>query len=423
MMVRSFCDLGQVVEVGNPEHEGRTEKPTEKRLKEARQEGRIAKSQDLAAWFSLLAATAFIEKTFTRGASMLKQEMHRMEQVIGKPDMRESMKFMIESVRDGFVLVLPLALVFAVLAIIGFGAQTRFRMAPKALKPNFKALNPIPGVKRLFSIRSTMQAVKQSVKLIAISVLSYFTIYKTTKSLLSGGPYPFGSIMETTGKAAITFVKYTALLACLIGILDYFFERRQTSNSLKMTKQEVKDETKNQDIPNEVKARLRQKQRQLSRNRMMAAIRDADVVVVNPVHIAMAITYSADKGAPKVVAKGAGFLAERIKERAEENNVPLVQDIPLARALHASCEIDDEIPMELFEAVAKLLAFVFGLKRRGFASGLHKMPGSPDLEDANKKDAERFAATGETDKARARREKTEKARAMRSAKRLTKSAR
>jgi flagellar biosynthetic protein FlhB len=137
---------------------------------------------------------------------------------------------------------------------------------------------------------------------------------------------------------------------------------------------------------------MRQRQRQMSRNRMMAAVKDADVIVVNPIHIAVALKYDPERGAPRVVAKGSGFVAEKIRERAEEHDIPTVQDIPLARTLNRICDIDDEIPGEMFEAVAKLLAFVFTMRSRGTSSGFHRMPGSLDMAEADAMEEKRLQA-------------------------------
>ena len=148
----------------------------------------------------------------------------------------------------------------------------------------------------------------------------------------------------SSAKAAINFVRQAAAIGVVIGVVDYFWSRKKTMDGMKMSKHEIKEESRSQDLPPEVRGRIRQRQRQFSRNRMMAAMKSADVVIVNPVHIAVALQYDPEKGAPRVLAKGAGFVAEKIKEKAEELKLPLVQDIPLARAIHKSCDIDDEIP-------------------------------------------------------------------------------
>jgi flagellar biosynthetic protein FlhB len=237
------------------------------------------------------------------------------------------------------------------------------------------------GFKRIFSMQSTFQLFKEVIKTVAFAAVAYFTLWDTVVNLSRNGPYSMQALVGIVVAAVVRFIKYTAICGVLVGIVDYMYNRRKTNSGLKMTKQEVKEESKQQDLPPEVRGKIRQKQRELSRNAMMSMIAKADVVVVNPVHIAMALKYDPATGAPKVVAKGAGFIAEKIKEKADESRVPIVQDIPLARALHKACDIDDEVPWALFEAVAKVLAFVYGLKNRGASAGFHKMPGTPDLKD------------------------------------------
>ena len=170
--------------------------------------------------------------------------------------------------------------------------------------------------------------------------------------------------------------------ALLLALVDYAYQRHSTAKSLKMTKQEVRDEARQAEGNQEVKGRIKARQREMSRNRMLAAVRDADVVVVNPIHIAVALRYDPARGAPRVIAKGKGFVAERIREEAEKHRVALVESIPLARALYASVELDDEIPLAFYEPVARLLAFVHRLgKRRPMGGPFHRLPVGLELTE------------------------------------------
>jgi flagellar biosynthetic protein FlhB len=361
--------------------ESKTEDPTAKKKAEARQEGNIPRSQELVSWVAILLGFVMIEYTVRRGTDFLHREMNKMADLIGAPDEKKALDFMVSSIADSFVLIAPLVLAFLVISVIGHLAQVRLVLSTKSLKPDIKRLNPLTGFKRLFSMQSTFMLFKEVLKTIAFGAVAYFTLWDTVLNLSRNGPYSMQALIGIVVEAVVLFIKYTAICGVLIGIADYAYNRRKINGNLKMTKQEVKDESKQQDLPAEVRGKIRQKQRELSRNAMMSAIAKADVVVVNPVHIAMALKYDPLVGAPKVVAKGAGFVAEKIKEKADENRVPIVQDIPLARALHKSCDIDDEVPWALFEAVAKVLAFVYGLKNRGSSAGYHKMPGTPELKD------------------------------------------
>jgi len=183
---------------------------------------------------------------------------------------------------------------------------------------------------------------------------------------------PLGGVLGSTTGAIITMMRLTAVAGITIGLADYAVARRRTEKQIRMTKDEVKQEAKQTEGDPHMRSAIRSRQIRMSRNRMMADIAQADVVVVNPTHVAVALKYEPHRGAPRVVAKGAGAIAAKIRERASEHRVPMVEDVPLARALHRSCEIGQEVPAELFQAVARVLALVMSLKRRGSAAGLHR---------------------------------------------------
>lgn len=372
--------------------ESRTEAPTDKKLKESREQGQIARSQDLVSWGALLIGISILQSTVGKAATFLVKEMNELSNLIAKPELETAMGFMASSVTQAMVIVAPLALVWMGIGVAGHFLQVRFVLAWKALKPDFKRMNPISGFKRMFSKTTYFNAGKDLLKIAVLGFVAYKTLWHTVVDFSGAGTYSIGVLMGLTATAVIGFIKMVAMVGVGIGVLDYFYQRHTTGEQLKMSKDEVKQEGKAQEGSPELKGKIRQKQSQMSRNRMMTAMKDADVVVVNPVHVAVAIKYDRQKGAPKVIAKGAGFVAEKIREKALEHDVPLVQDIPLARTLHRMCEIDDEVPFELFEAVAKMLAFVFGLKNRGAAQGFHKMPGTPELDEYEAQEARRKAA-------------------------------
>ena len=181
------------------------------------------------------------------------------------------------------------------------------------------------------------------------------------------------TVLESVATSTLAFLRNAAMLGLVLAAADYAMEKRLHLKELKMSLQEIKDEYKQADGDPQMKGMIRERQMKMSRNRMMADIASADVVMVNPTHVAVALKYDPLGGAPRVVAKGSGVIAAKIRERAEEHRVPMVRDIPLARALHAACEIGDEIPAELYGAVARVLAFIFSLKARGVAAGTHEV--------------------------------------------------
>jgi flagellar biosynthetic protein FlhB len=193
---------------------------------------------------------------------------------------------------------------------------------------------------------------------------------------MTAGRLPLGSLLAVVKDATIGLIRAASVAGIVMAAADYFVVRRRTNKQLRMTKEEVKQENKNAEGDPLIKAQIRARQMAMARNRQMADVPTADVVLVNPTHVAVALRYEPTKGAPRVVAKGQGPLATKIRELAAEHRIPMVQDVPLARALHGGCEVGAEIPAEFFGAVAKVLAFVMSLKARGSAAGLHRSPHS-----------------------------------------------
>jgi flagellar biosynthesis protein FlhB len=200
-------------------------------------------------------------------------------------------------------------------------------------------------------------------------------------ALMGSGRVQLPAVLTMAGSATTSVLRAGLTAGLALAVLDLVVVIRRNLKQSKMTLKEVKDEAKRTDGDPHVKGAIRARQRAMSRNRMMAAVVGADVVVVNPTHVAVALRYEPGKGAPTVVAKGADELARKIRERASEHRIPMVADIPLARALYAACEVDEEIPEYLFMAVARVLAFVMALRRKGAASGEHRSPGGTTLPE------------------------------------------
>jgi flagellar biosynthesis protein FlhB len=257
------------------------------------------------------------------------------------------------------VTIAPIAGICIFAAVALNVLQIGLRFTPKALQPSFNAINPINGFKNLFSSRTTFNLVKDLFKLAIVGGLVTLALIPDLTHLgASVGTSPFGlGLLLKSGTKAIAIRGASAYLA--IGLADYAWQRYQFEKSIKMTKQEVRDENKQKDLPAEVKRALRRRQFQQSRARMMSAVPRADVVVTNPTHYAVALQYDGEHAAPIVVAKGKDHVAVQIRKIATENGVPLVPDPPLARDLFRSVEIDQMIPAELYAAVAQVLAFVY----------------------------------------------------------------
>jgi flagellar biosynthetic protein FlhB len=199
----------------------------------------------------------------------------------------------------------------------------------------------------------------------------YSSIRKLVPVLVASGSLPIAAVLATVGNTLLTLVRSAAVAGIVMAAFDFLVVMRRNTKQTRMTKQEVKEEHRRSEGDPQLKGAIRSRQLMMSRNRMMADLPKADVVVVNPTHVAVALRYEASKGAPRVIAKGAGVIAARIREKATEHRIPMVQDAALARTLFAGCDLGSEIPPDLYTAVARVLAFVMNLKARGSAAGLH----------------------------------------------------
>jgi flagellar biosynthetic protein FlhB len=213
--------------------------------------------------------------------------------------------------------------------------------------------------------------VKALLKTTTLGVVVYLSVRKLIPTVMGSGSMPVSSLVDLCVSSTLTLLRYAAAAGLVMAFADYAVVRKRNNKHLKMTKQEVKDEMKGSEGDPHVKGHRRSKAMQMSRNRMMAEIATADVVVVNPTHVAVALRYDPARGAPRVVAKGADNVATKIRELAEKHRVPMVSDVPLARTLYASCDLDQEVPADLYKAVATVLAFIMTLKRRGSVTGVH----------------------------------------------------
>lgn len=350
----------------------RTEKATPRRRKEARREGRFPRTPDIGAWMSLLVIAMLLPHAMGNATDLFRRLMSTATAGFADPSPATAKRVLAEGL-GGLVGVLwPLLLAAVIVAIGSAAVQGGLHFAPKKLKPDFKHLNPFQGFKRLFGVQTLWEAVKSILKTVVCGLVLWVAVRRLLPHLALSGGLPLSAITGSTSDAIVSMVRLAAVAGVAIGLADYVVARRRTEKSIRMTKHEVKQEHKQSEGDPHMRSAIRSRQIRMSRNRMMADIAHADVVLVNPTHVAVALKYEPQKGAPRVVAKGAGAVAAKIRERATEHRVPMVEDVPLARALHRTCEIGQEIPAELFQAVARVLALVMSLKRRGSAAGLHR---------------------------------------------------
>jgi len=345
--------------------EERTEKATPKRLKEIRKEGSLQKSQDLSAWAGIGAAIALLPLTISRATSALMDHMHSISDIIAHPDAHSAQLIFDDALAAPLTVLMPLLVVVCVVAIASSVVVGGFRVTPARLKPKFKQFNVFKGIKNMFGKEALWNGLKALIKTVAIGLVLYMVIQQMVPGLVGSHGLSLGAVLETA-KAGLNRLLWTAVAAgVVLAAIDVFVVIRRNRKKTRMTKKEVRDENKNTEGDPLVKGQIRSRQMAMSRNRMISNVADADVVLVNPTQVAVALKYTPGQGAPRLVAKGSGLIAKRIRDKATESGVPMVSDIPLARALYGACALEQEIPEVLFTAVAQVLAFVMLLKKRG----------------------------------------------------------
>lgn len=341
----------------------KTEEPTSKKIEDARKEGNVAKSQDVSGLVTLvIGVVVLISYTHYLFGQLMNFYRYYIS-FIGQ-DLTFSLFFnmVIESILKIIILIAPLAFAIMLAGILGNVAQFGFLFTAKAIKPKFEKLNFIKGLKNLFSLKKLVDGVKMTLKVAVAFGVGFQLFLKDLQEIPKLEIFPLMTQIKWLLDKSI-ILAFTMLAVFLVfAVIDFAWQKHSYKKSLKMSKQEIKDEHKNQEGNPEVKARIRKLQMEMASNRMMGNIPKADVVVTNPTHYAVAIQYSKEDGPPKVLAKGIDHLAQRIKEIARENDVMIVENRPLARDLYKSVEIEEFIPDRLYQAVAEVLAYVYKAK-------------------------------------------------------------
>lgn len=352
----------------------KTEQPTAQKLKKAKQEGQIGRSQDVGAWFGMLAASIMLPRTLRSTMDHSRELVAKLPEVIANPDPAVAMVILKQALMSAAWAVLPLSMTMMAVGIAAAGAQGGIRVATKLFIPKFSRLNPLPGIKKMLGPQSLWEGTKALVKTGVLAGVLYMSMKDIVPMLMTAGGLQLASLLAIINNSVLSLIRAASVAGIVMAAADYFVVRRRTNKQLKMTKEEVKQENKNAEGDPHLKGHIRAKQMAMARNRQMADVPTADVVLVNPTHVAVALRYEPEKGAPQVIAKGSGAIAAKIRELATENRIPMVQDVALARALEKSVEVGMEIPAEFFGAVAKVLAFVMSLKSKGSAAGMHRNP-------------------------------------------------
>ena len=344
----------------------KTEKATSKKKEDARNKGQVAISREVSSAMVLLASLGFF---YFGGSWMfwnLSEIITRVFQNLGTLQfntINDASVFSLEVLSRLLAILIPLLLPLAILGLAANILQVGFKFSTEAISPKFNKLNPISGMKRLVSLKAFVELAKSILKLLFIGTIAYILVKSDMEAFPLLIHQEVGQILIFIARVSLKISFFVCLALVVLAVLDFLYQRWQHEKDLKMTKQEVKDEQKQTHGDPKVKGRIRSMQLEMARRRMMEAVPEADVVITNPTHLAIAIKFSAEEMmAPVVLAKGAGHVAQRIKEIAAEHQVPLVEDKPLAQALFKMVELGDYIPAELYRAVAEVLAYVYRLK-------------------------------------------------------------
>jgi len=347
----------------------KTEPATPKKKSDARKKGDVAKSKEISSVAVLFAAlaTLYYSSNHMLGNIMDITATKLMEAGTLEVTTVNMHHLLIEMVVKMGLITFPVALGVFALAIASNVAQVGFLTSSEALAPKFDKLNPINGLKNLVSLRSLVELFKSVSKIAIVSIVVYYSIRAEIDNVPT---LMYLSALEITlfiGRVSFFILLKTAGILFVLAVIDYVYQRWEYEKKLRMTKQEVRDESKQSEGDPKIKARIRSLQREWARQRMMSEVQNADVVITNPTHFAVALKYKKEEMyAPVVIAKGRNYVALRIKELAGEAGVPIVENKPLARALYKSIDVGMEIPPDMYKAVAEVLAYVFKLNRKTF---------------------------------------------------------
>jgi len=346
----------------------KTEAPTAKKRTDSRNEGNVMKSQEVSTVAVLLAGLLILRFYMVHIRNVVGAYMVDISMII-TPETAQSddmLALVVLLFRQGIGVVaqtvLPVGLVIMIFGVLSNLFQVGFLFTVKPLEPKLSKINPISGAKKFFSMKSIVDTFKNIVKLIIVAVVAYTTVsgeFMNCVRMVNETPYGIASfIMALVYKVSLRII----LTLFVLAVLDYAYQRYEYEKKLKMSKQDIKDEHKQQEGDPKVKGRIRQLQREMAQRRMMEEVPTATVVVTNPTHLSIAIQYEDTMPSPIVVAKGVDYNALRIREIAGEHDIPLYEDVPLARAMYDKVEPGDEVPVEFYNAVAEVLAFVFRMQ-------------------------------------------------------------
>ncbi|HZG57874.1 flagellar biosynthesis protein FlhB [Paenibacillus sp.] len=345
----------------------KTEPATPKKRQESRRKGQVAKSIELPGALIMLGAFGLlamygatmgdgIASIFTAGLT---------QYLLWEVTDKNVIAMFTQILRDGLFILLPVFAIGVGMALLASYAQVGVLFTGETLKLKIEKLNPIQGVKQIFSMRSFVEFLKSMLKVLILGMITFTIIWGEKATLLTMASLPLESVLQYMASLTIRLGLFSGGALFILALFDYAYQKWEHEKNLRMSKQDIKDEYKKAEGDPLIKSKIREKQRRMAMQRMMQEVPKADVVITNPTHFAVAVKYDgAEMDAPRVIAKGADYVALRIRQAASEHGVPLMENKPLARALYAQVEIGESIPQDLFQAVAEVLAFVYKAKAK-----------------------------------------------------------
>lgn len=344
----------------------KTEEPTQQRREDFRKRGQVAQTKELASGLVILTSLGLI---WLLSGFFLEQ--------VTEVFTASFTDFLVKSAREGswmpaamfalkksVLLVVPVMAVMGIIAFASNVAQVGFLTNEEALQLKFERIDPIQGFKRVFSARALVEGIKAIAKVVIVGTIAYFVMREQVEFIPKLVTLTVSELMVYIGDIVFKLFLAVGFFMGFLAAFDFMFQKYDLEKKMRMTKQEVKEENKSREGDPLVKARIRRVQREMASRRMMEEVPKADVIITNPTHIAVAIKYSAQMVSPTIVAKGAGAVAEKIKKIAKENNVPVVENKPLARTIFKTLKIGQNIPRELYTAVAEVLSYIYKLRKK-----------------------------------------------------------
>jgi flagellar biosynthetic protein FlhB len=346
----------------------KTEKATSKRRQDAREKGQVAKSRELASVAVLGACLVYFyfgaSAIATRLMELMRTSFHKAGQMTISIDTIQPL--LTDLLFQTFALLAPFLLVAIIAGLMINILQVGILFSAEAITPKFSKIDPFKGLQRLFSLRSMVELVKSILKIAIVGFVAYLTISSESHKLLPLVDLSVSDILRYMGEVSFKILSSTCWVLVILAVLDYGYQKWEHEKSLKMSIKEIKEENRQSEGDPLIKGRIKRLQREMARKRMMAAVPKADVVITNPTHLAVAIRYEPETmNAPCVIAKGADFLAEKIKEIARASGVPIVENKLVAQVLYKMTAVEQAVPENLYKAIAEILAHIYSLKQKG----------------------------------------------------------